>query len=583
MNYKGLLKCLALFCSLLPGLASAQQQPQRITGTVTDANNAPLPNVNIQIKHSDQGTKSDESGHYNLPVNPGDTLVFSYLGMQTFTVSVSAIQSPYHVRLEPADLDLDIVEIKVKRALKSQNQLLKEYATNKNLIKTSWGILDKDGFSGTLTIIDGNQLINAGPDFLTSLQALVPNMRVVREAEGIFVFLQRFVNNFSSEDGVQISNPPALFDTDGTISENPPTYLVGSDIERVAILDRNSGIAKYGPRGAGGVIILNTKGQASLDELDVDRSFDKKMLLDSLIASAARPENYLPFQSAYLQALIPVRNRKKAWAIHEQQKKNHANHPYYYLDVCDYFLTRWNNTAETDLLKEEIVQRFSDRPEVIKALAYIQEKHGNYDLAVPLFESILANNTMPAQAYRDLANAYAEAADFKNAMTFYTHFGNASEALTGQAYDSSGEDNLITTELLNLLHLHGSELPEEAQLEGNTLEEGTRLVLEWNEPAVEFALDFINPYGSYDTWENAPRKDTDVPARYSSVQLFLDNDLQGKWVVNLNELHAGNDHPTYLKITIFYNYGQSKQSMEIKVFRLENTDRSLELFEFMQR
>ncbi|HQU55528.1 MAG TPA: hypothetical protein PK643_21000, partial [Saprospiraceae bacterium] len=96
-------------------------------------------------------------------------------------------------------------------------------------------------------------------------------------------------------------------------------------------------------------------------------------------------------------------------------------------------------------------------------------------------------------------------------------------------------------------------------------------------------LDFINPYGSYDTWENAPSKDTDVPARYSSVQLFLDNDLQGKWVVNLNELHAGNDHPTYLKITIFYNYGQSKQSMEIKVFRLENTDRSLELFEFMQR
>lgn len=203
MNYKGLLKCLALFCSLLPGLASAQQQPQRITGTVTDANNAPLPNVNIQIKHTDHGTKSDESGHYNLPVNPDDTLVFSYLGMQTFTVSVSAIQSPYHVRLEPADLDLDIVEVKVKRAPKSQNQLLKEYATNKNLIKTSWGILDKDGFSGTLTIIDGNQLINAGPDFLTSLQALVPNMRVVREAEGIFVFLQRFVNNFSSEDGVQ--------------------------------------------------------------------------------------------------------------------------------------------------------------------------------------------------------------------------------------------------------------------------------------------------------------------------------------------------------------------------------------------
>ena len=40
-----------------------------------------------------------------------------------------------------------------------QAQLLKEYPVNKKLIKTSWGILDKDRLSGTMRIIDGSMLI----------------------------------------------------------------------------------------------------------------------------------------------------------------------------------------------------------------------------------------------------------------------------------------------------------------------------------------------------------------------------------------------------------------------------------------
>jgi len=58
-----------------------------------------------------------------------------------------------------------------------------------------------------------------------------------------------------------IGTPPkAIFDVDGFIQETAPTYLSSHDIDRIAILERNAAISRYGPMGVGGVYCNQHQG-----------------------------------------------------------------------------------------------------------------------------------------------------------------------------------------------------------------------------------------------------------------------------------------------------------------------------------
>ncbi len=56
---------------------------KQVTGIVTDESGAPVPGVNIVIKGSSKGTQTDFDGNYNLTIENGEQLVFSYLGFET--------------------------------------------------------------------------------------------------------------------------------------------------------------------------------------------------------------------------------------------------------------------------------------------------------------------------------------------------------------------------------------------------------------------------------------------------------------------------------------------------------------------
>lgn len=61
----------------------------KITGTVKDSNNQPLPGANIVEKGTKNGTASDFNGKFTLTVQKGATLVTSYAGFETKELSVS--------------------------------------------------------------------------------------------------------------------------------------------------------------------------------------------------------------------------------------------------------------------------------------------------------------------------------------------------------------------------------------------------------------------------------------------------------------------------------------------------------------
>src|SRR5699024_10948539 len=64
------------------------QDPIKVTGTVTDENNIPLPAVNISISGTSKGTSTNFDGIYEIEVEKGQKLIFSSVGFESQTITV---------------------------------------------------------------------------------------------------------------------------------------------------------------------------------------------------------------------------------------------------------------------------------------------------------------------------------------------------------------------------------------------------------------------------------------------------------------------------------------------------------------
>tara|TARA_R110002167_G_scaffold31145_1_gene102595 strand:+ start:226 stop:1092 length:867 start_codon:yes stop_codon:yes gene_type:complete len=248
-----------------------------ISGRVTDVWDTPIPNVNILLKGTQRGTQTDAEGLFSLNANANEVLVFSSLGYGSYESAVPETGEELKIVLSPMVTDLDEVTL-TKRKRKTQKGILAEYPENTNLVKTSRGVLNKDRSSSSFQVISGRDLVATGPDFLTSLMNYSPSMRVVRVPE-VKVYLRRIAYSIYDSIGTP---PKAIFDVDGFIHETAPTYLSSHDIDRVAILERNAAISRYGPMGVGGVIVINTKTTTQMDYSGNVKRYDNSALRDSL-------------------------------------------------------------------------------------------------------------------------------------------------------------------------------------------------------------------------------------------------------------------------------------------------------------
>ncbi len=64
-------------------------QLRTISGTLTTNDGSPLPGINILVKGTTVGTTTDANGYYSIDVPVGETLVFSFIGMQTREIVVT--------------------------------------------------------------------------------------------------------------------------------------------------------------------------------------------------------------------------------------------------------------------------------------------------------------------------------------------------------------------------------------------------------------------------------------------------------------------------------------------------------------
>ena len=104
-----------------------------------------------------------------------------------------------------------------KRKIKSQKQLRMEYNSNKNLINTAFGILDKEITNFAVRIIDKSQFLYGGIDLASAIQYRAPGIRVDRSGD--------FYKPVIYLRGSALGFFPAIYDVDGLILTEFPDFV----------------------------------------------------------------------------------------------------------------------------------------------------------------------------------------------------------------------------------------------------------------------------------------------------------------------------------------------------------------------
>ena len=221
-----------------------------VSGIVKDAGNNPLPGATVQIKGTQTGAITGDSGNYTIAIpadEEGRVLVFSFLGFQSKEVKF-VNQTTIDVTLANDDQELDEVVV------------------------IGYGSTRKADLTGAVSRVNSDEL-NAFPtsNVLQALSGRAPGVQVIQNSGapggGVSVRIR-------GANSIQGDNDP-LYVIDGFPFSGNPTNLNNSDIASIEILKDASSTAIYGSRGANGVVLITTKngsGAGTIVEFDASYS-----------------------------------------------------------------------------------------------------------------------------------------------------------------------------------------------------------------------------------------------------------------------------------------------------------------------
>ena len=217
-----------LFAASAVDAVEAVQQAKKITGIVRDAM-GPVIGANVLIKGTTKGVITDIDGNFSIDVEPGVTLVISFIGYSSKEIVVGA-ENHYEV------------------SLSEDTEMLEE------VVVVGYGVQKKKLVTGATVEVKGEDIASRNTmSALGALQNQSPGVNI-QAASG------------QPGDGFKISIRGA-----GTNGNTAPLYIIDgvaggdinalnpADIERIDVLKDAASCAIYGARAANGVIMITTK------------------------------------------------------------------------------------------------------------------------------------------------------------------------------------------------------------------------------------------------------------------------------------------------------------------------------------
>ena len=239
----------------LPGLSTppAVQQAKKVSGVVQDAM-GPVIGASVKVKGTGTGVATDFDGKFTLSVNPGATLVVSYIGYVTKEVKVGN-QTSLVINLQEDKQLLDEVVVvgygtMKKSDISGSSVNLGEKAMKGSIISS----LDQSlqGRAAGVTAVS----TSGAPGTASSIRVR-GTATINSNAEPLYV-IDGVIVQSSNTSGSSLGFGDAL-DNGPTSTVSPLSTINPADIVSMEILKDASATAIYGAQGANGVVLITTK------------------------------------------------------------------------------------------------------------------------------------------------------------------------------------------------------------------------------------------------------------------------------------------------------------------------------------
>lgn len=533
---------------------------EMVSGTVTTPN-GPAQGAMVSIEGTFIETPTNLEGNFNIAAAEGDVLSFRYLGMVPKKKTVTTSKT-LNVQLEPDGELLEEVLIAAKKK-------------NDETIETAFGKKNKDrlGVAGDQITAD-----EIGSQYQSLDQILVRLPGVIVSGFGDD---RRFAFARNLGSSVSVNTLPVLIVNDVVYQQENAPYIDVQEIESITTLKTIMATNRYGNIASGGAIYIKTKSASSTGTARskapslLVQGNDYEDVLVPLSAAASPP---------YLTALEKATSFDEAKRIYTLQKEKIAPSIPYYISVANYF-SKWDKDYAS-LVLSNIAALANSNVKALLALAYSYEEQKDYLNALSIYKHIGLLQPSRSQTYRDIAQVLVAIGRYQQAFEYYKQI-LADET---EGVDFSGLTEIAETELRSLLAQHKASVSY--QDVPNTLlapnfKQDIRIVFEWTDPTAEFDLQFVNPDKKYFTFVHN-KFDTnellleEINKGYAMEQFAIDDAKAGLWIVNATYL--GNEtlkNPTYLKYTLYRNYGLPSQTKTIKLIELYNHSKKVTIDRFL--
>ncbi|MFD1063736.1 carboxypeptidase-like regulatory domain-containing protein [Winogradskyella litorisediminis] len=518
-----------------------------ISGTVTSqTDRLPLPGVNVYVKGTTRGTQTDFDGKYQINAETGETIVFSFVSMETLEMKLTNLNS-INVSMKEDSASLDEVVI------------------------TGYSTTTKAKSSVSSVRVSSETIQNRpNASFVQTLSGQVPGLNITKSSGqpgGSSLVQLRGVGSISG-------NIQPLFVVDGVpVSEDNFRNLSPDEIKSISVLKDAGATAIYGSRGANGVIVISTKEGAE-NNAEAISQLEKKIGEQTKLKSWQK-------NAPYLALLNEQTNIDTAYDLYLELRAEYHNMPSFFVDVAEYFETK-NNKEYALRIVSNLIEIELDNHELIRALAYKLEAYKEFDLAVHVYKEVLNLRPEEPQSYRDLALAYEAAGDYKSAYDMFNAIVEGELLEKDQRNRFSGIEKIAYTEMSRLVHTK-SELSKYRD-EIAKLDSDIRVVIDWNHNNTDLDLHIKNPNGDELYYGKKTSKfggiiSDDFTDGYGPETFKLKKATKGKYEISV--VYFSDDvqkiiGPTSLKVTVFRNYGKPNETKEVKVYRLTDKEGNIE-------
>ncbi|WGK65728.1 carboxypeptidase-like regulatory domain-containing protein [Croceiramulus getboli] len=522
-----------------------------ISGKIKNASEV-IQGVEVGLKNSLRTVETDADGNFEIMARKGDILTFDFFGTYPKEVKITGNEP---IELELASKNEMLEAVVVNGVVQDQEEELR------NEIRTVLGKVDKRILGYRAYTITGDELNPAAIDLMTAVSGKFP---------GLGFGVGSYSGSISLPAGLLVVIDGVAFG--GDFSEQQIPYVDINNIQTVTFTRSiQAGMSLFGTQSRNGVLIVTTKtGPYSLSRMEQE-AFNTALIRGNDYQESPLFYTQVDETPDFLKPLQATTSYNEALVVYQDSRKENALNIPYYLEVADFF--KKYDPKKSEIIRSNIGEIGSENVKALKTLAYELEAEGEIDRATKVYERILELEPYAAQSYRDLALLYVEQGAYQKAFDFYLAMINNSVPQV----DFSGLQSEIDNELRHLIANH-KEKVDFSQLDNDYLKVGykqdVRVVIDYNNPNDDFEIQFVSPDKKYFTWkhtaaDNLQRLLDENRLGFSTEEFILDDAGRGEWIVNLRYLGENqNQVPTYLKYTVYKNYGTAQETKEVRVLPL---------------